>query len=327
MSKLSDSFVIRGKHIKNRIVMPPMVCFSFTGDNGGVYGQQHVEHYTARSKGGAGLLIVQATVVDGAASNAGAWTREQLMILRSIAENCHSYGAAVMVQLALTDVDSNSLSTKQLQNLQADMVAAVQKAYEAGFDGVEMHFAHGYTLNKLLDPVYNKRTDEYGGSLKNRTRFLTGIVPLLRGKTGENFIISVRMGGNVPDLAGAIETAKVWEKCGIDLLHISFGMQQPDNEKPADFKGTTIAYNASEIKKHVNLPVIAVSEITTGEQAKYLIENDYADFAAVGRGMFADENWANKVLNNEPVNKCRHCGRAIIGCLWFSDHTKCPARK
>lgn len=327
MSKLSDAFIIRGKQIKNRIVMPPMMCFTFQGDNGGIYGRQHVDHYTARARGGAGLIIVQATFVAGAANDTGVWSRKQLAPLKAIAANCRRYGAAVMLQLALSDMDSNTLTLEQLQAFQADTVAAAQKAYEAGFDGIEMHFAHGYTLNKLLDPTYNKRTDRFGGSLENRARFLTEIIPQLRAGTGENFILCVRMGGNVPDLAGAIETARLWEKSGIDLLHISFGMQAPVNEKPADFAGTVMAYNASEIKKHVHLPVIAVSGITTAMQASYLIENDYVDFVAVGRGMFADENWANKVLNNEPVDECRHCGGSARGCFWFTDHTKCPARK
>jgi 2,4-dienoyl-CoA reductase-like NADH-dependent reductase (Old Yellow Enzyme family) len=306
--------------------MPPMVCFSFKGDNGGTYGKQYVDHYTERAKGGTGLIIIQSTHVMGAAKHVGVWSNEQMKPLQAIAENCHRYGATVMMQLAFGDMDINGLSIERIHELQVDGATAAVRAKEAGFDGVELHFAHGFTLSKCLDPAYNKRTDSYGGSLENRVRIIAEIMPQLREAVGENFIISVRMGGNVPDLAGAIAAAKAWEQSGIDLLHISFGMEEPTNEVPADFKGSTIAYNASEIKKNVQLPVIAVSEIATAEQAKFLVENDYVDFAAVGRGLFADENWANKVLADESVNQCRNCGGSFRKCLWFTDHAKCPAR-
>jgi NADPH2 dehydrogenase len=87
MSKLSDGLIIRGKNIKNRIVMPPMMCFSFKGDNGGMYGKQYVDHYTARAKGGTGLIIIQSTDVMGATKQAGVWSDGQIKPLQSIAEN------------------------------------------------------------------------------------------------------------------------------------------------------------------------------------------------------------------------------------------------
>jgi 2,4-dienoyl-CoA reductase-like NADH-dependent reductase (Old Yellow Enzyme family) len=327
MSKLSDGLIIRGKNIKNRIVMPPMMCFSFKGDNGGMYGKQYVDHYTARAKGGTGLIIIQSTDVMGATKQAGVWSDGQMKPLQSIAENCHHYDSTVMIQLAFGSMDINDLSVTQLHDLQDDSVAAAKRSKDAGFDGVEFHFAHGFTLCKFLDPTHNKRTDNYGGTVENRVRFITEIIHQLREVTSENFIISARMGSNIPDVEGAIAVAKVLEKNGIDLLNISFGMEEPKNEVLADFKGNNIVYNGSKIKKNVNIPVIVVSEIFTGEQAQYLVEDGYADFVAIGRGMFTDENWANKVFAGEPINQCRNCGGNMRKCMWFFDHTKCPARK
>lgn len=327
MRKLSDEIIIRGKKIKNRIVMAPMVCFSFKGDNGGMYGEQYVDHYTKRAKGGTGLIIIQATSVVDAAKQLGVWSDEQMKPLEKIAQNCHSYGSTVMMQLACGDVNINELSADQIHTMQKDCIAAAAKAKHAGFDGSEYHFAHGFTLCRFLDPTFNKRTDNYGGTLENRLRFLTEIMPQIREAVGESFIVSVRMGGNIPDLAGAIEVAKAFEKAGIDLLHISFGMKGPTNTVPADFKCSTIVFNGSEIKKHVDIPVIAVSEIFTAEQAKFLIENEYVDFVAIGRGMFADENWANQVLADASIAQCCNCGGSSRKCSWFTDHTKCPAKK
>lgn len=327
MSGLADSLSIKGNMIKNRIVMPPMMTFSFKGDHGGVYGRQHVDHYTARAKGGAGLIIIQATNVVGAEKQEGVWSDEQLKPLQEIAENCHRYGAHVMIQLAFGDVDIHGLSPEQIHRLQRDSIAAANKVNSIGFDGVEFHFAHGYTLCRFLDPTCNQRTDQYGGSVENRVRFIVEILPQLRRETGENFMIGVRMGGNIPDVANAAAVAKALEKAGIDLLDISFGMEEPVNAAPASFKGNRITYNGSRIKENVTVPVIVVSEIFTGEHAQYLIEKGYADFVAVGRGMFADEEWANKVLAGKPVNQCRNCGGNMRKCMWFVDHTLCPARK
>lgn len=325
--KLSDEIMIRGKKIKNRIVMPPMVCFTFKGDNGGRYGEQHVEHYTKRAKGGTGLIIMQATSVLGAEEQLGVWSDEQMKPLETIASNSHSDGSIVMMQLYCEDVNINEVSVEQIHAMQVDCIAAAARAKQAGFDGVEYHFAHGYTLCRFLDPISNTRNDSYGGTLENRIRILSEIIPNIREAVGEDFILSVRMGGNIPDGAGAIEVAKALEVAGIDLLHISLGMREPVNIVPANFKGSIIAYNGSEIKKHVHIPVIAVSEIFTAEQAKFLVENNYVDLIAVGRGLFADENWANKALAGESVNQCLNCGGTSRKCLWFVDHTKCPARK
>jgi NADPH2 dehydrogenase len=84
-----------------------------------------------------------------------------------------------------------------------------------------------------------------------------------------------------------------------------------------------MTYSGCKIKKEVNVPVIAVNEIRTEKQVRFLIENDYVDFAGIGRGMLTDSEFANHVLRSEPINQCHGCKN----CLWFTDHTKCPARK
>jgi NADPH2 dehydrogenase len=231
-----------------------------------------------------------------------------------------------MIQLSCGNVDINRLTVEQIRRMQADCVSVAEAARQAGFDGVEYHFAHGFTLCKFFDPSFNKRTDDYGGSLENRTHIITEMLHRIRDLAGQDFIAGVRMGGNIPDIAGAVEVARVLEKAGVDLLHISFGMTMPINAVPTGFNGSTITYNGSQIKKQIHMPVIGVYEIDPG-RAKFLIENDYLDLVSVGRGMLADENWANKVLAGEDVNECRRCGDNTRGCRWFDDHTLCPARE
>lgn len=323
MAKITDELVIRGNHIKNRIVMPPMVTFSFHGDNGSYYGKQHIEHYTRRAKGGAGLIIVQATSVFGAVDSTGMWSAGDIAALKQIASNCHDYGATIMMQLHCGNLNINELSAEEIHSMQKNMKQAAIRACEMGFNGVEYHFAHGFTLCKFLDASYNRRTDKYGGDALYRARVLTQILPEIRNNTHRNFIVSVRMGEYLPESKDGIEAAKAFEKAGTDLLHISFGMQPPTKPVPDGFICSPITYSGCKIKKEVTIPVIAVNEIRTEEQVRFLIENDYVDFAAVGRGMLADPNFANHVINSEPVSMCLGCKR----CFWFTDHTLCPAGK
>lgn len=325
MARVTDEFAIRGNLIKNRIVMAPMVTFSFQGDNGSYYGKQHIDHYTQRAKGGAGLIIVQATQVTGAANSTNLWSSDNIAVLKKIVENCHAYGAAIMLQLSCGDVDINQLSTAEVQSMQLDMKQAAISACAMGFEGVEYHFAHGYTLCKFLDAAYNRRTDRYGGDTISRASVLLEILPEIRSNTHEKFIVGLRMGEYLPDDQTGVEAARIFEQAGIDLLHISFGMKPPEHSVPAAFQGSSITYSGCKIKKAVNIPVIAVNEIRTGEQVRFLIENDFVDFVAIGRGMLADPEFALHVIHDELVNQCYGCGGNAVKCHWFTDHTLCPA--
>lgn len=323
MTKITDDLVVRGNRIKNRIVMAPMVTFSFHGDNGSYYGKQHIKHYTERAKGGAGLIIVQSTKVFGAINSTDMWSTDNVTALKQIVSNCHEYGAAIMIQLSCGDMDINQLSATEIYSMQMDMKQAAISAYEIGFDGVEYHFAHGFTLCKFLDVSYNSRIDQYVGNAENRASILTELLPEIRGNTHEKFIISVRMGEFLPRSEDGIEIAKVFEKAGVDMLHISFGMKPPTNTVPDGFKCSPTTYSGCKIRKEVNIPVIAVNEIRTEDQVRFLIENDYVDLVAIGKGMLTDPEFANHVIYGESLNKCFGCKN----CSWFTDHTVCPARR
>lgn len=324
MSKLQDDLIIRGNTIKNRIVMEPVYTFSFCGDDGHFYGQQHLNHYESRAKGGAGLIILQATQCFGASTSTGQWTAGDQAVLKTIAEKCHKYGAAVMMQLACGDLDIHSLTTEDVHKMQKEMTRAAILAYELGYDGAEMHFAHGFTLSKFIDAKYNKRTDAYGGSAENRTSILTEILPEIRSKTGDKFILGVRMGEFLPESKDGFEVAGLFERAGVDLLNISFGIKFPTDPVPDGFICSPMAYSGCRMKQAVeNIPVIAAGEIRTEEQVRFLIEHDYADFVGLGKAFLADPSFAGLVLSSAPINKCRGCEH----CTWWTDHTKCPVRK
>lgn len=332
MAKLQDVLMIKGNMIKNRIVMEPMFTFSYLGDMPGddqcqeryFYGKQHVDHYEERAKGGAGLIIIQATQCFGATDSTGQWTAYDKNVLQTIAQKCHNYGTTVMMQLACGDTDINALSSDEIRTMQAEMTKAAVTAYELGYDGVEFHFAHGFTLCKFIDATYNKRSDEFGGTPEGRSKVLTDILPQVKAKTGEKFMLGVRMGEFLPESKDGFDIAGILEKAGIDLLNISFGMKFPVGPVPDGFICSPMAYSGCRMKQAVeNIPIIAAGEIRTEEQARFLIELDYTDLVGIGTAYLADPAFANHIMNSKPVHKCRGCAR----CLWFTDHTKCPARK
>ena len=131
------------------------------------------------------------------------------------------------------------------------------------------------------------------------------------------------MGEYLPESGNGVEMAQLFERSGIDMLNVSFGMQTPVHIVPDHFICSPTTYSGCRIKKEVGIPVIAVNEIRSEEQVRFLIENDYANFAGIARGMLADAEFANHVINSQAVNKCLGCKR----CFWFTDHTKCPAKK
>ncbi len=338
MNDLFSPIKIKNTIIKNRIVMPPMVCFGF-GEDDGLVTEKHLRHYEARAKGGAGLIIIEATCIDkkGRLSNdqLGLWSDEHIPGFSRLAAICHQYGAKVLVQIHHAgmvarknitstplapsiyrgkmmndEISARALKLTEIHDLQSKYVASALRAQKAGLDGIEFHGAHGFLISQFFSPIINKRTDVYGGNLSNRTRFVTEIIAGIRQAAGNDFIIGCRMGCNEPDLNTSIKIAKILEKSGIDLLHVSIGLRPPPDKGPAvpeGFNYNWIVYGGTEIKKHVNVPVIVVNGIRTPEQAAYLIEHGLADFTAIGIGQLIDPEWANKALSNEPIIPCINC--------------------
>lgn len=346
MSKLFSEITIRNKKIKNRIVLPPMVCFGWTDDSG-FETEDHVRHYETIAKSGTGLIILEAHAVnkDGRLANTqpGIWSDDHIPGLKKIADACHKHGAAVLVQIHhggystpksvieqsvapsdyVTDkINARALTIDEIKSIRRDFVEAAKRAKMAGFDGIELHGAHSYLINQFMSPIANKRTDEYGGNLENRARFAVEIISGIRKEAGNDFIIGYRMGGNEPTIKDGIEAARLLEKAGADLLHVSAGIAGSELPQPPEgFPYNWIVYAGTEIKKHVKVPVIVVNSIRTPEEAAYLVDNGMADLVAVGRGQMADHNWTKHAMEKETIVPCLRCRPK---CFWFTNGKNCP---
>ena len=350
-SKMINLFTpveIKKNKIKNRIVMPPMVCFKWSDDFGFV-SEKHINHYEKRAQGGTGTIIIEATCVNKegrlADSQLGLWSDEHIEGISKIAKACHKYSAVVLVQihhaglktpanvckpaLAPSDFEDEkteavALSLEQIKEIQADFINAAIRAEKAGLDGIELHGAHGYLINQFASPVTNKRSDQYGGTIENRMNFVCEIIEGIKQAVDEKFIIGYRMGGNEPTLENGIEIAKILEASGVDLIHVSAGISSGETPTvPEGFPNNWIVYMGTEIRKNVNVPVIVVNGINNPKQAAYLIENNLADFTAVGKAMLTDSEWANKAMSGEMLKPCLSC----IACQWFRNGALCPQDK
>lgn len=334
--KLTDFVTLNTKTSRNRLVMAPMVIGMGCVD--GMATEAHVMHYRARAHGGVGVVVLEATAVQAEGrlgpQELGLWEDGQIRPMARIAETCRENGALVLVQIhhagprthgevgkpvGACDYEGprgpvRALTPGEIAEVRAAFIAAAVRARRAGFDGVELHGCHGYLLNDFANPLYNHRTDEYGGSTENRTRLAREIIAGIRKACGERFLITIRMGGSEPDLKESLAIARAYVDAGVQALSISFGMADEHPDVPTDFPLDPRFYEASAIREAIGhrVPVMAVGNIRRAAHAQAALE--HADMVCVARGLLADDWFAAAVLRGkDPIYRCAHCKG---GCRW-----------
>ena len=233
------------------------------------------------------------------------------------------------------------LSNKAVKRLVAQFVEGAVRVKKAGCDGVELHAAHGYLIQQFLSPNTNKRTDEYGGSLENRMRFLCEIIDGIRKSCGKDFPIVVRLSvdemydkigqkGKGYGLDEGLKMAKILSDKGIDAIDVSSAAYDTFNYwlEPTTFECGWRKNLAAEVKKVVDIPVIAANLIRSPEQAEKQLEEGIQDFISLGRPLIADPHWVNKVKDgNENLVKrcvcCLYCFESMMHNAYNYDHGHC----
>lgn len=323
---LNQSRNIGRVNVSNRIVVPAMSDFGTVAPDGMIH-QSHIERYEAYARGGAGLIIVEACSVLRMPENRDTVILEHddcIPGLKELASAIHKYPSVALVQIMLTGLSTmpenriDEISRTDFLRYKEAFISASLRCKAAGFDGIELHAAHGMYLDEVIET--SKRNDEYGGSFENRIRLLTGLITEIKKSCGKDFMVAVRFGN--PNYDELIKTAVAVEAVGGDLLDISSGMGRYQGV-PSDFPHDGKVYAASLVKKHTHLPVICVGSIFTGDEAEQILKDDLADFIAVGRGSLADPAWAKKTLAGEAPNPCLRCK----SCMWYIDGKLCPARR
>lgn len=335
--------MIGSVELNNRFVMPAMG--SSHAEIDGTVGDELVAYYAARARGGFGLLITEFTCID----LPGRAIPGQLMIysddyipgLKRLTDAIHSEGSKCFLQLHHAGRETNSyftqlpvvsaspvpcpvnrqipleLTTRQVYEIIEKFGDAALRAKKAGYDGVELHGAHGYLIAQFMSAYVNRRTDEFGGDITGRSRFVTDVIKNIKQKCGGDFPVCVRISGDEMVESGMKinETrimAKLMEKAGADVIHVSVGLyaSQPYSVAPSILP---IGFNlnaAEAVKKVLNIPVIAVGRINDPVLADSVVEDGLADFVALGRASLADPEFPKKVLEQR-IDEISPC----VGCM------------
>jgi NADH:flavin oxidoreductases, Old Yellow Enzyme family len=212
---------------------------------------------------------------------------------------CDPVGPSAVAHLRNTDVIPRELTITEIQRIIDSFADAAARVKKAGFDGVEIHSAHGYLLSQFFSPISNKRTDEYGGDVLNRIRIHLRVIEAVRKAVGEDFTVMLRLGASDymeggTTIEDSVIAAREFEKAGIAALDISggfCGFTRPDADEQGYFWPLTKA-----IKEQVSIPVILTGGITDSGAAEQLLADGKTDLIGVGRAILKDSDWAKRAM-------------------------------
>lgn len=345
---LCNSITIGNVTFRNRMFSAPMGGTDITND--GCIGSKSTAFYELRAKGGAAGVTVSECMVHPETDGSHAYHLDTA-ILNSLASATYTadairrHGAMPSLELShsgmyagtyMTDKDKQHSMNQwgpsaalrsdgvEVKKLTKEMIASIVEAYgktaavakRAGFEMLMIHGGHGWLLNQFLSPYFNKREDEYGGSLNNRCRLAIEVLQAVRIAVGKGFPIEFRMSGSELfdggyDLSEGIRIAQKIAPY-IDLLHVSAGTYQKGfgDTHPSMFRehGCNV-YLAAEIKKHVTVPVATLGGLNSPEQMEEIIASGKADIVYMARALLADPYLPRKVMENreEEIVHCLRC--------------------
>ncbi len=331
MRNIDQAITINGVEITNRLVMPPMATSKANQD--GTVSQNLCDYYDEKSAGGhIGLIITEHCYI----SEEGKASPGQMSIdsncdiegLKKLTDAIHHNHTKVFCQInqaggattyeitghevlgassilmpssKATQMTPREMNEADIQKVIGDFAAAAVRAKEAGYDGVEIHSAHGYLLNQFYSPLTNHRNDLYNGStLEGRIKLHLQVIAAVRKAVGDDYLIALRLGAcdyteGGSTIEDSVNACVAFEKEGVNLLDISggfCGFIHPSNKEQGYFNEITQA-----IKEKVSIPVLLTGGIVDVKAAEQLLEEKKADLIGVGRAILKDSNWAKEAMN------------------------------
>ena len=329
--------------LKNRFIMPAMGSSHGTED--GSVGDELIAYYAERAKGGFGLIITEFTAIspEGKAMPGQLlnYSDECVPGFKRLTDSIHQESGRIFMQLQHSGRQTMSmlsgmqpvapspvpcpvnkelpreLTVAEIRDLVEKFGDAAIRAKQAGFDGVEIHGAHGYLVAQFMSSYSNKRTDEYGGDITGRAKFAVELIQNIKRKCGKDFPLIFRISGDERvesgrKLGDTVILCKMLEKAGADAIHVSTGVYAsmpymvPPQNVPQGFNVDA----AHAVKKAVTVPVIAVGRIIDPVMAEDALAEGKADFISLGRASLADPEFPNKVKEGrtDEISPC-------VGCL------------
>jgi len=349
-AKLFDPIELGKVLLKNRVVMAPMATNLATKE--GTVTDELIKYYVERARNGVGLIIIESTCID---SPVGKNIAHELCVdrdecipgLKRLSSAIHEAGAKVALQLhhagslakssitgmrpvscspvvnQVTHEIPKVLSVEEIERLVEAFAKGTRRAKEAGMDGVDLHYSHGYLITQFLSPLSNLRTDSYGGSLEKRTRFALEILKKCRETVGRDYLIMCKLTIDqfIPGGLTLFETglmAKRLEEAGLDAIHATAGDPNSSDHFPVppmfSPRGCYVPL-AEGLKRYVNIPVGAVGRINDPVLAIRILEEGKADLINLGRSLLADSEFLTKVKEGRiaDIRPCIGCNQGCRG--------------
>ena len=346
MKNLFSPFTIKNLQLKNRTVMPALASFLIEDD--GSITDKTVEHYRRRASGGVAMVIIEASSVspEGIVSPHQARIFDDRFIegLARIAKVIKSEGVVPGIQIhhggrqtsarvikrkpfAPSNLpcptirgDVEPLTIQGIQEIVGKFGDAATRALEAGFELLEIHGAHGYLINQFLSAFSNIREDEYGGDTAKRSRFAVEIVREVRKRVGEQFPVSFKISAQefVPGGLNVDESIKILKaliEAGIDIVQVSAGNDATPEwiSQPMFMEQACLADSAGQIRRALEIPVMAVGRINNPVLADRIIAEGKADLVCFGRGLLADPEMPRKASEGrlDDIRRCIACNTCM----------------
>ena len=345
ITKLFTPIKIGNLISKNRLLMSAM-SINFGVDNNCCVTDQLIEYFVERAKGGVGMMLVGGGSVHPSGQELPdlpqMYDDSCIPSLKAMVNKVKQYDVLFGVQLmhggrqsylpekvapsaipapAVVKGEVKALEIEEIKQLVECFGDSARRCQESGFDFIEIHAAHGYLINQFLAPNSNIRTDEYGGSFENRTRFLFEIIENIKNKTVNDFPIGIRINGNDYikngwQLNDTVKIAPLLEKTGIAYLHVSGGVYgSTELTIPSMYTPHgCFVHLAEEVKKHIKIPVITVGRIKYPDHAEKILQEGKADMIALGRSIIADPYYPQKAKNGD-FESIRPCLGCCLGCI------------
>ncbi|WKA61137.1 NADH:flavin oxidoreductase/NADH oxidase [Pectobacterium aroidearum] len=346
MSALFQPFKLKDITLRNRIAVPPMCTYSA---NDGLINEWHQVHYASLARGGAGLVIVEATAVapEGRISPhcTGIWNDEQAQAFAKVAKSIKDAGSVPGIQIAHAGRKASAnipwegddhipagdargwqtiapssvpfganlpkqpqeMTLEDIARVRDDFVAAARRALDAGFEWLELHFAHGYLAQSFFSVHSNKRNDQYGGSFDNRSRFLLETLAAVRDVWPQHLPLTARFGviefdgRDEETLQESIELTRRFKAAGLDMLSVSIGFSTPEANIPwaPAFMGPI----AQQVREQADLPVSSAWGFGTPELAEQAVASGQLDLVMVGKAHLANPHWSYQAARELGIDR------------------------
>ena len=335
--------------VKNRLIVPAMDSGVFDAE--GKVVQSTLDYYGARAAGGFGLIIIEIAAVEprgvGMPCEPNVWCDDCIPGMSKLANHIKNNGARVIVQLHHAGRETVSamagevaapssvpcptnretpheFTTQEVYDLIQHYVDAAVRCKKAGFDGVEIHAAHGYMGGQFLSPRSNKRVDEFGGGLEGRAYFMKLVVEGIKAACGDDFVVTARISSKENRIGGlemeeSVVFAQMLEDYGYDALHISAGTYETWQTivPPSSWQSGWNLGASRRIKEAVDIPVFSVGLFHDPYTIETAIKRGDCDAVSLGRQSICDPDFPNKMNAGvlEDIIPCLGCTQR---CMEFN---------